>query len=213
MDKNVLRLYAITDRALAKGKDICGMVEQAISCRGATIVQLREKNVSEDFLIKQAKELKIICARYGVPLIINDNAEIAIRYADGVHLGQDDTPVAEVRARVGRDFIIGSTAKTVGQARKAERCGADYLGCGAVFPSPTKTNAIRITKEQLAEICASVKIPVVAIGGITAENMPEIAGCGAAGAAVVSAIFGQSDVKAAAEKLRALSESCFKEGL
>lgn len=212
MDKSVLRLYAITDRALANGKNICEMVEQAI-CGGATIVQIREKNVSDDFIIAEARELKKVCARCGVPLIINDNAEIALRYADGVHLGQGDAPVAKVRALADADFIIGATAKTAEQAVAAERSGADYLGSGAVFPSPTKKDAVRISGPRLKEICASVKIPVVAIGGITAENMSLLYGCGAAGAAVVSAIFAQSDIKAAAEKLRTLADCCFEEGL
>ncbi|MCD8372334.1 MAG: thiamine phosphate synthase [Clostridia bacterium] len=213
MDKKQLRLYAITDRKSASVSDLCGMVEQAIADNGATIIQLREKNVTDEFLAKEAKEVKKVCSRYGVPLIINDNAEVALRYADGVHLGQGDTPVSEVRKRVGGDFIIGATAKTVQQAIAAERAGASYLGSGAVFPSPTKKDAIRITYEGLCEICSAVNIPVVAIGGITAENINKLAGCGAAGAAVVSAVFGQKDIAEAAKSLRKLAESCFKEGV
>ena len=147
--------------------------------------------------------MKELCRRYGVPFIINDNVDVALESgADGVRVGIEDAPVADIRRRTGRDFIIGATAKTVAQARAAEAAGADYLGVGAVFPSPTKTNAIRITAEQLREICASVSIPAVAIGGITLDNAPTLAGCGAAGIAVVSAIFGAEDVRAAAAALR-----------
>jgi thiamine-phosphate pyrophosphorylase len=138
-----------------------------------------------------------------VPFIINDNYEAAIKCgADGVHVGIEDAPVAEIRRIAGDDFIIGATAKTVEQAKLAESSGADYLGVGAVFPSPTKTNAVRITPQQLSEICGCVSIPAVAIGGISAENVHTIKGCGHKGIAVVSAVFGADDVKAAAEGLR-----------
>ena len=129
--------------------------------------------------------------------------EVALKSgADGVHVGIEDAPVSEIRARVPADFIIGATCKTVEQAKKAEQAGADYMGVGAVFPSPTKTTAIRITRKQLYEICTSVQIPAVAIGGITAENITEIRGGGMAGAAVVSAIFGAADIPKAAGELK-----------
>ena len=123
--------------------------------------------------------------------------------ADGVHVGAEDLPVRTVRERVGGSMIVGATAKTVEQARAAEAAGADYLGVGAVFPSPTKQNAIRITAAELRAICASVAIPAVAIGGITRENLGELRGCGMAGIAVVSAIFSAEDIRAAAQALRA----------
>jgi len=201
IERNDLLLYAVTDRNCLRGISLEEAVEQAI-LGGATCIQLREKNIDEDELINEAKKLIEICHRYNVPFIVNDDYEAALRCgADGVHVGIEDAPVEEIRRIAGRDFIIGATAKTVEQARLAERSGADYLGVGAVFPSPTKKNAIRITPELLKEICSSVSIPAVAIGGITAENVTAINGCGHSGIAVVSAVFGAEDVKAAAERL------------
>ena len=203
-----LLLYAVTDRNCLRGISLEEAVEQAI-LGGVGVVQLREKNIGTDELIKEAEKLLKICHRYNVPLIINDDYEAAVKCgADGVHVGIEDAPVAEIRRIAGKDFIIGATAKTVEQAKLAESSGADYLGVGAVFPSPTKTNAVRITPQQLSEICGSVNIPAVAIGGISAENVHTIKGCGHKGIAVVSAVFGADDVKAAAEELRkAVSET------
>ena len=201
-DRNSLLLYAVTDRAWEGKQTLLEQIEDALN-GGVTCVQLREKHLDRDAFVREALQAKELCHRYGVPLIINDNVDVALESgADGVHVGIEDAPVADIRRRTGRDFIIGATAKTVAQARAAEAAGADYLGVGAVFPSPTKTNAIRITAEQLREICASVSIPAVAIGGITLENAPTLAGCGAAGIAVVSAIFGAADIRAAAADLR-----------
>lgn len=195
-----LSLYAITDRNCLKGRNIAEQVEQAI-LGGVTCIQLREKNLSTEKLAEEAEEVLKICRQYGVPLIINDDYKAAVAIgADGVHVGIEDAPVAEIRRFAGEDFIIGATAKTVEQARFAEISGADYIGVGAVFPSLTKKNAIRITPEKLREICASVSIPAVAIGGITAENVSGIKNCGQSGIAVVSAIFAAEDVKSAAEK-------------
>ena len=201
IEKKDLLLYAVTDRGCLKGKTLEYAVEQAI-LGGVGIVQLREKNIAEDELIKEAEKLLKICHKYNVPLIINDNYMAALKCgADGVHVGIEDAPVAEIRRIAGKDFIIGATAKTVEQAKLAEKTGADYLGVGAVFPSTTKTNAVRITPQQLKEICECVSIPAVAIGGITEENVNEIKACGHCGIAVVSAIFGAEDVKKAAETL------------
>ena len=122
--------------------------------------------------------------------------------ADGVHVGAEDEPASQIRARAGADFIIGVTAKTVEQAKLAQESGADYIGVGAVFPSPTKKNAIRITTQQLHTICSSVAIPAVAIGGIASSNLPQLHGGGMAGVAVVSAIFGAADIRSAATALR-----------
>ena len=200
--EDMLLLYAVTDRSWTRRLTLYSQVEQALQ-GGVTMVQLREKNLSETEIIAQAKELLELCRSYNVPLIINDNADIALKVgADGVHVGIEDAPVAEIRKKAGGDFIIGATAKTVEQAQAAQAAGADYLGVGAVFPSPTKQNAIRITAEQLKEICTSVNIPAVAIGGIGLQNMDELAGGGMKGFAVVSAIFGAEDVKTAAEKLK-----------
>lgn len=208
LEKDMLRLYAITDRGCLRGRDLAQQVEAAIT-GGVTCIQLREKDMSYEKLVREAAALKKVCEKYGVPLIVNDDWKAAIESgADGVHVGIEDAPVAEIRKAAGRDFIIGATAKTVEQAKAAEAAGADYLGVGAVFPSPTKTNAVRITPEQLRSICAAVSIPAAAIGGITRENLSEIAGCGQAGIAVVSAIFAPDDVKAAAEELLAAVNKC-----
>ena len=200
--EDMLLLYAVTDRAWTGRLTLYQQVELALQ-GGVTMVQLREKNSSETEIIAQAKELLELCRSYNVPLIINDNADIALKVgADGVHVGIEDAPVAEIRKKAGSDFIIGATAKTAQQAQAAQAAGADYLGVGAVFPSPTKQNAIRITTEQLKEICTGVNIPAVAIGGIGLQNMNELAGGGMKGFAVVSAIFGAEDIKTAAEKLK-----------
>ncbi len=208
LEKDMLKLYAITDRGCLRGRDLTQQVEEAV-IGGATCIQLREKNISYEELVREATALKKVCAKYGVPLIVNDDWKAAVESgADGVHVGIEDAPVDEIRRIAGKDFIIGATAKTVEQAQAAEAAGADYLGVGAVFPSPTKTNAVRITPEQLRSICGSVCIPAVAIGGITRDNLDEIAGCGQAGIAVVSAVFAADDVKAAAEELLAAVNKC-----
>ena len=201
-NKDMLLLYAVTDRAWTQKKSLYEQIEDALK-GGVTIVQLREKNLCEEDFIKSAKEIKELCHSYGVPLIINDNVDVALKSgADGVHVGIEDAPVAEIRKRVGKDFIIGATAKTVEQAQTAEKAGADYLGVGAVFPSPTKKTAIRITNEQLKTICSSISIPAVAIGGITYDNVSEIKGGGMDGIAVVSAIFAAEDITLAAAALK-----------
>ena len=205
-DREMLRLYAVTDRAWVGRQTLSEQIEDALR-GGVTLVQLREKNLSKEEFVAEAKAVLALCRQYGVPLIINDRLDVALESgADGVHVGIEDAPVSEIRRQAGPDFIIGATAKTVAQARAAQTAGADYLGVGAVFPSPTKRNAIRITAEALREICSSVSIPAVAIGGISAENAPSLKGCGMAGIAVVSAIFGASDIQQAAAGLRALAE-------
>lgn len=196
--KNSLLLYAVTTPSDA----LYGKVEAALR-GGVTCVQLREKELSEKDFLAKALALKSLCHRYHVPLIINDNLHVALESgADGIHVGQDDLPVSKIRTLAGRDFIIGVTAKTVAQAKIAEEEGADYLGVGAVFPSPTKKNALRISPAQLREICGSVSIPAVAIGGITEANLTELSGCGMCGIAVVSALFSAADTAAAARSLR-----------
>ena len=199
--KKILKLYAVTDRTHLNGKTLVEAIELAIQ-GGVTCVQLREKNISYNEYISKAVEIREICHKYNVPLIINDNYRVALASgADGVHVGIEDTAVSEIRKNVGDNFIIGATAKTIEQAQKAQKDGADYLGVGAVFPSPTKTNAIRITPEKLTEICKSISIPVVAIGGINLEIVHLIKNCGQSGIAVVSALFSQDDIKESAERL------------
>lgn len=201
-DKKQLLLYAVTDRSWTGRQTLYEQIEDAL-IGGATLIQLREKNMNEECLVREAADIVKLCHRYNVPLIINDDVEAAIKSgADGVHVGADDMPVSKIRKTVGKDFIIGATAKTVEQARLAEISGADYLGVGAVFPSPTKKNAIRITTEQLREICSSVSIPAVAIGGIGFENVSEIKDGKMAGIAVVSAIFAAKDIRAETYKLK-----------
>ena len=202
LEKDRLLLYAVTDRSWTGQQSLYEQIEEALK-GGVTMVQLREKQLSEDELVAEAIQIKELCRRYEVPLIINDNVDAALKSgADGVHVGIEDAPVSEIRRRAGDDFIIGATAKTTEQAKAAEAAGADYLGVGAVFPSPTKKNAIRITPQDLREICGSVAIPAVAIGGITGDNVSEIKGGGMAGVAVVSAIFAAQDIQKAAAELK-----------
>ncbi|MCI9487265.1 MAG: thiamine phosphate synthase [Lachnospiraceae bacterium] len=197
-----LLLYAVTDRGSRGLETFLEQIEEALR-GGVTMVQLREKELSGEELVREAVLVRELCHRYGVPLIVNDDVDAALLSgADGVHLGLEDAPVSQVRRRCGADFIIGATAKTVEQARAAFVAGADYLGVGAVFPSPTKKNAVRITAEELERICRSVPVPAVAIGGISPENVGELAGGGMDGIAVVSALFGAEDVRRAAAELK-----------
>ena len=201
-DEKMLLLYAVTDRAWVGKQTLLEQIEAALK-GGVTIIQLREKTLDEDSFVEEAILVRDLCHKYHVPLIINDNVEVALKSgADGVHVGIEDTPVAEIRQRVAADFIIGATCKTVEQAKIAEASGADYMGVGAVFPSPTKTNAVRITNEQLCEIVSSVSIPAVAIGGISYDNILEIKGSSVSGAAAVSAIFGAEDIEKATALLK-----------
>ena len=195
MKKEQLRLYAVTDRTWLGNETLYEQVEKALE-GGATLVQLREKELPEADVQKEAEELLELCHRYGVKLILDDDVELAAKVgADGVHIGQSDM-----------DKIIGVTAKTVEQAKAAEAGGADYLGSGAVFGSTTKKDAIPMKHELLEEICHSVKIPVVAIGGITAENVLQLKGRGIAGVAVVSGIFACEDIETGTRHLGELVE-------
>lgn len=201
-----LRLYAVTDRSWLRGKTLLEQVEQAL-LGGATMVQLREKELDETSFLDEALQMAKLCHRYGVPLLINDNVEIARRSgADGVHVGQDDMEAASVRGLLGPDMIVGVTAKTVEQALRAQDAGADYLGSGAIFGSATKRNAKSMTKEQLRAICKAVSIPVVAIGGINRNNLPELADTGIAGVAVVSGIFAAGNIEQECRLLRGIAE-------
>lgn len=202
-----LRLYAITDRrALPAGVTLAQAVEAALD-GGVTCLQLREKTASAGEILTLARTLLPLCRARKVPLLINDRVDIALAAgADGVHLGQDDLPLPEARALLGPDRILGATAHTVEEALRAQAEGADYLGVGAMFPTGTKTDTVPTSADTLKAICAAVSIPVVAIGGVNAENLPTLAGTGIAGAAVVSAIFSQSDLTAAARTLRTAAD-------
>ena len=209
--EKMLLLYAVTDRAWVGKQTLLEQIEDALK-GGATIIQLREKKLDEDSFVREAIQVRELCHRYNVPLIINDNVDVALKSgADGVHVGIEDTPVEEIRKRVSDDFIIGATCKTVKQAKIAEAAGADYMGVGAVFPSPTKTNAIRITNEQLRNIVSSVSIPAVAIGGIGYDNVCEIKGSSVSGVAVVSAIFGAENIENATALLKKRVETVIEE--
>lgn len=198
-----LLLYAVTDRSGADGQDFFRQVEDALR-GGVTCVQLREKGMERALLIKEAERLLELCHRYHVPLLVNDDVSAALESgADGVHVGQSDMSVSEIRNMAGTGFIIGATAKTVWQAKQAKAQGADYIGVGAVFPSPTKADAIRITKGQLREICEAANLPAVAIGGICLSNASGLCGCGIKGIAASSAIFAADDICLAAAKLKA----------
>ena len=205
-DKGMLRLYAVTDRRWEGALSLLRQVELALQ-GGATMVQFREKHLQGAEKEALARELLVLCRSYGVPLIINDDAELAKKVgADGVHVGQSDLAAQEARRMLGPQAIIGVTARTVEQARAAQAAGADYLGSGAVFGTSSKSDARPLSGEELRAICAAVTIPVVAIGGIHAGNVLALCGCGQAGVAVIGGIFGQPDIRQAARELLALSE-------
>lgn len=205
-----LLLYAVTDRKwLAPGERLADKVAEAVA-GGATFVQLREKALARDAFVDEARELKALCAARGVPFVVNDDVSIALEVgADGVHVGQSDMEAGSVRDLIGPGRILGVSAETVEEALLAESRGADYLGVGAVFPTGSKDDAKAVSRETLAAICAAVKIPVIAIGGITLGNLPTLAGTGICGVAVISAIFAQKDVRAAAAALAAAARQSF----
>ena len=209
-DRQTMRLYAVIDRAWVGRQTLPEQVEAALK-GGATCVQLREKELDGAAFLEEAKVLAALCRRYGVPLIINDNVEVALASgADGVHVGQDDLTVEQVRRLAGDRLIVGVSAHSVEQALAAQAGSADYLGVGAVFATATKTDAHVLPRETLAEICREVDIPVVAIGGIGEDNLLQLAGTGVDGAALVSAIFSAPDIEGQCRKLRALSERMVK---
>jgi len=205
-DKKDLLLYAVTDRSWLNGRTLYEQVEEALK-GGVTFVQLREKNLDDTAFLQEAKEIKELCARFHVPFVINDNVDIAAEIdADGVHVGQSDMEAGDVRKKLGPDKIIGVSAQTVVQALRAQAHGADYLGVGAVFPTGSKADAVEVSHDTVREICRAVDIPVIAIGGITRENVIELKGTGICGIAVISAIFGQQDIEEAARTLKSRTE-------
>lgn len=205
-DRKNLQLYAITDSHWLNGRTLYSVVKESLE-GGVTFLQLREKELDEEHFLEEARELQKLCREYQVPFVINDNVDIAAAInADGVHVGQSDMEAGDVRAKLGPDKIIGVTAKTVEQAVLAQERGADYLGVGAVFHTDSKADAKEISFDTLKDICRAVSIPVIAIGGITEENVRELAGSGICGIAVISAIYAQSDIKKVAESLK--NETC-----
>ena len=210
ISKETMLLYGVTDRGNLHGKTLLQQVEESLK-GGVTLVQLREKHLSFQEFLEEAKEMKELCHKYGVPLLINDNVEICIESgADGVHVGQKDMEAEAVREKLGKDKIIGVSARTVEQARAAQNAGADYLGVGAVFSTSTKEDAKPLDHEILKAITKAVDIPVVAIGGISSENVLELKGIGIDGVAVVSAIYGKENPKEVAENLKALVSEVVK---
>ena len=204
--RKMMKLYAVTDRAWTGKQTLFEQAEAAMR-GGITCLQLREKNMDKDEFLKEALEMKELCRSYNVPLIINDDPYIAVKSgADGVHIGQKDMSLKEAREITGNGMIIGVTAALPKLAVKAEKEGADYIGSGAVFGSTTKADAKPLSHDVLREITASVNIPVVAIGGITRDNMNRLAGTGIAGAALVSAIFSADDIEAECRYLMKISE-------
>ncbi len=202
----MMRLYAVTDRMWTGTRTLAEQVEEALK-GGVTCVQLREKNLSEEEFLREAVEMKALCGKYGVPFFINDNVEVAVRcQADGIHVGQEDMEAGAVRARVGEDMMIGVSVHSVEEALEAVKNGADCLGVGAMFSTSTKLDAGVLSKQVLRDICSAVSVPVVAIGGISRENLGELAGTGVDGVALVSAIFSAEDITEECRTLRALSE-------
>lgn len=194
-------LYVCTDRDIMTTDTLEEAVELAIK-GGATIIQLREKDCTSREFYELALSIKDITDAYEVPLIINDRLDIALAvHADGVHLGQSDIPVQVARNVMGPNCIVGATANTLEKAKEAWQSGADYLGVGDVFGSATKNDTKPVALKELKKICDTVKIPVVAIGGISKKNIHLLKDTGVAGVAVISAVLGQTDITAAAEEL------------
>ena len=209
--KDQLQLYAITDRSWLKGRSLESVVEAALA-GGATMLQLREKTLSDEEMLKEALALKPICARYQVPLIINDRVDIAKRAgADGVHLGQDDQDLDEARAILGPQAIIGVSCHNLNEAKEARHKGADYLGAGAVFSTSSKDDASALDWQELACMTEQIPLPIVAIGGIQTSNVSLLKGKGLAGVAVISAVFAADDICRATAELKIKIEEMMRD--
>mgnify|MGYP001421781022 CR=1 FL=1 len=206
VNADAMTLYAVTDRTWVEDTTLMDQVKEALE-GGITFLQLREKHLSKEEFIKEAREMKELSKEYKVPFVINDNIEVALAVdADGVHIGQDDMSVEEARKLLGEDKIIGVSAHNVEEAIKAQKGGADYLGVGAVCATSTKKDANVVSKEEIKKICHTVEIPVVAIGGIKKENIKTLEATDVDGVAVVSAIFAAKDIKKDTKQLRSLVE-------
>ena len=207
LDKKYMQLYAVTDRAWTGNKTLYEQIKEALE-NGVTCVQLREKNLDEASFIEEAKKISVLCRQYNIPFIVNDNVNVAIASnADGIHIGQEDMGLKDVRKIVGENMIIGISAHTVEEAKFAQENGADYIGIGAVFETSTKNDVDVIPYEKVKSICDAVDMPKVAIGGINAENILKLKGSGIDGVAVVSAIFGAKDIGKATKELYTLSNN------
>lgn len=205
--REAMLLYAITDRSwLLPGETLEDQVEKVLSA-GATCLQIREKHLADGEFIALAQKIKPICAKYDVPLIINDNVAVAKAVdADGVHVGQEDMAIQQARDMLGPDKWIGTSVHNIAEAKAALAAGCDYFGSGAVFGSHTKPDVTVLSHEGLSAICAATPLPVVAIGGINADNVSALAGTGIDGIAVISALFAQPDKTAATKKMLALAK-------
>jgi len=202
INAEVMTLYAVTDRSWLRPREHLREPVEELLKAGITCLQLREKKADDALFLEEALELKALCRKYRVPLIVNDRPDIALKAgADGVHVGLSDMGIEKAREMLGDGFIIGGSAHNVQEALAARKAGADYIGCGAVFGSRTKTNVTALPVEELKRICASVEIPVVAIGGICRENIKRLARTGIDGVAVISALFAAKDKTAAAREL------------
>lgn len=201
VERRHMLLYAVTDRSWLHGQSLVYAVEEVLA-GGATVLQLREKHLEHRDFLAQAQELLPLCRKYHVPLIINDDVQVALESgADGVHVGQSDMAVQAARSILGPDKIIGASAHNASEALAAVAAGADYLGCGAVFGSTTKADAGLLSLNTLREIRAAVRVPIVAIGGINRQNIARLAGSGVDGVALISALFAAPDKRAAAQQM------------
>ena len=203
-------IYLVTDDGCLQGRALLDCVREALE-GGVTLVQYRAKTASSAEMYDEALQLKALCDSFNVPLIINDRLDIAMAVgAAGVHLGQDDLPCAAARRILGEDYIIGVSAHNPAEARAALLCGADYLGCGAVFGTATKADVQKLGTDGLAAICKAKGLPVVGIGGVTADNYREVRAAGADGAAIVSGILAQPDIRATVRAIAKVSQEFAK---
>lgn len=203
-------IYLVTDDGCLQGRALIDCVCEALE-GGVTLVQYRAKTASSAEMYAEALQLKALCDSFNVPLIINDRLDIAMAVgAAGVHLGQDDLPCAAARKILGEDYIIGVSAHNPAEARAALLCGADYLGCGAVFGTATKADVKKLGTDGLAAICREKGLPVVGIGGVTADNYREVRAAGADGAAIVSGILAQPDIRATVRAIAKVSQEFAK---
>lgn len=199
--RDMLKLYLVTDRQWLNGRKLTDDLEKAI-LGGVTIIQLREKNLSDEEFIKVANVVKKLCQKYNIPLIINDNLTVALAVnSDGIHIGQDDIPASIIRKKIGPDKILGVSAHNLKEALQARHDGADYIGVGAIFPTETKNDATIVTLDKLQKICDRIDIPVVAIGGIKIDNISKLKNINIAGVAVVSEIMKAEDIMATSNQL------------
>lgn len=203
-------IYLVTDDGCLQGRPLLECVREALE-GGVTLVQYRAKTASNAEMYNEALQLKALCDSFKVPLIINDRLDIAMAVgAAGVHLGQDDLPCAVARKILGVDYIIGVSAHNPAEAKAALQSGADYLGCGAVFGTATKADVKKLGTDGLASICREKGLPVVGIGGVTADNYREVRAAGADGAAIVSGILAQTDISATVRAIAKVSQEFAK---